>query len=322
MNNDLTWRVLKAMNTLYIKGKILRGHTMDSQIKYLISRKLIGYQHGNSNYLVVSNSYKEYYEKNFLQDFQQYEGFLQTIDQDVDGRKTCTIRDIHTLMFILEQRDELVKQLTTRRTFSGEIFKYGGSKYLENRTGLDKMVCRILEIEDFPSEDPKDFQWRFVVDCLNPELVVLCENLDFLKTPNIARRHNVELWYVGGNNTANIHQIDLEKLNKPLYYSCDWDYDGLKIFCRVKDILKSKSKDITILFPSNLQDRLPVDSPHHKSRWDHSNDFSGLNRAYFRENEIDLITQLIQKDQWIEEETNDLIKMVTNNTPLSINHGL
>jgi len=86
--------------------------------------------------------------------------------------------------------------------------------------------------------------------------------------------------------------------------------------------LKSKSKDITILFPSNLQDRLPVDSPHHKSRWDYSIDFSGLNRAYFRENEIDLITQLIQKDQWIEEETNDLIKMVRNNVTPSVNNWL
>jgi hypothetical protein len=203
--------------------------------------------------------------------------------------------------------------LTTRRTFSSEIFKYGGSKYLENRPGLDKMVCKILQIEDFPSEDPKTLQWRFVIDCLNPESIVLCENLDFLKTPHIARQYNIELWYVGGNNTANIHHISADKLGKPLYYSCDWDYDGLKIYCRIKDILQSKSKNITLLYPSNLQNRLPVDSPHHNSKWNHSLPLAGLSSNYFTAKEIDLICQLINKNQWIEEESNSLLEMLGMN---------
>lgn len=311
MKIDLTWRILKAMNTLYEKNKIPSGNTKNSQIKNLLSRKLIGYQHGNSNYYVALSGYKNYYEKNFLQDFQQYENFLQSIDPYADGRKTCTIRDIQTLMFIVEQRDELNKSLTTRRTFSGEIFKYGGSKYLENRPGLDKLVLKALNIDNFPSEDPKVLQWRLVVDCLNPVMIVLCENLDFLKTPNIARQHNIELWYVGGNNTAIIHHISPEKLNKPLYYSCDWDYDGLKIYCRIKDILKSKSKDISLLYPSNFQDKQPVGSPHHHSKWKHSSNFSGLDRSYFTVKEIELISQLIKQNQWIEEESNNLLEMLS-----------
>jgi hypothetical protein len=310
MSSDLTWRVLKAMNTLYIRKKIPAGNKSDSQIKHLLSRKLIGYQHGNSNYFIVLDGYMNYYDRNFLHDFQQYEDFLLSIDPDADGRKTFTVRDIQTLMFIADQRAEAKKMLTTRRTFSGEVFKYGGSKYLENRPGLDKMVLKILEIEDFPSEDPKEFQWRFVVDCLRPELIVLCENLDFLKTPKITRQHNIELWYVGGNNTSNIHHISPEKLNKPLYYSCDWDYDGLKIYCRIKDILKSKEKDVILLYPSNLQNRLPVDSPHHNSKWNHSLVFSGINPSYFTANEIDLVNQLIKKNQWIEEESNNLLEML------------
>lgn len=311
MKSDLTWRVLKAMNTLYIQKKIPAGNKSDSQIKHLLSRKLIGHQHGNSNYFVPLDGYKDYYEKNFLQDFQQYEDFLLSIDPEADGRKTCTVRDIQTLMLIADQREEARKSLTTRRTFSGEVFKYGGSKYLENRPGLDKMVLKILNIENFPSEDPKVLQWRFVVDCLNPELVVLCENLDFLKTPNVARQHNIELWYVGGNNTSNIHHISPEKLNKPLYYSCDWDYDGLKIYCRIKDILKSKGKEVILLYPSNIQNRLPVDSPHHNSKWNHSIAFSGLAPSYFTTKEIDLVNQLIKKNQWIEEESNNLLEMLS-----------
>ena len=39
-------------------------------------------------------------------------------------------------------------------------------------------------------------------------------------------------------------------------------------------------------------------------------DFSSLDRAYFQKNEIELIMQLIQKNQWIEEESNDLLEML------------
>ena len=312
MSGDLTWRILKAMHTLYVKKKILVGNKSDSQIKHLLSRKLIGYQHGNSNYFVPLAGYDEYYEKNFLHDFQQYEDFLLSVDPETDGRKTCTVRDIQTLMLIADHLEEVKKSLTTRRTFSSEVFKYGGSKYLENHHGLDKMVLKILNIENFPSEDLKVLQWRFVVDCLNPELVVLCENLDFLKTPNIARQHNIELWYVGGNNISNIHHINSEKLSKPLYYSCDWDYDGLRIYCRIKDILKVKGKDVVLLYPSNFQNRLSIDSPNHNSKWNQSVPFSGLDISYFTAKEIDLINQLIRKNQWIEEESNDLLKMLSS----------
>lgn len=310
MRSNLSWRILKAMNTLYENNRIPSTNSKDSQMKTLLSRKLIGYQHGNSNYYVALGGYRDYYERNFLDDFVLYESFLQSIDPNADGRKTCTIRDIQTLMFIVEQRDELKKALTTRRTFSGKVFKYGGSKYLENRTGLDKLVLQALCIDNFPSEDPKDLQWRFVVDCLNPTMIVLCENLDFLKTPNIARAHNIELWYVGGNNTSNIHNISPEKLNKPIYYSCDWDYDGLKIYCRIKDVLRYKSKDVELLYPSNIQNRLPIKSPHHNSEWKYSSDFSKLDKTYFTAKEIELISQLIQKNQWIEEESNDLLEML------------
>lgn len=310
MKEELTWRALKAMNTLYAKGKIPLGKSIDSQIRYLCGRRLIEKQHGNSNYLVITDKYKSYYEKKYLDLFKEYELFLQSIDPKADGRKVCTIKDIQTLIFISEQREELKKTLTTRRTFSGTIFKYGGSKYLENRTSLDKMVREILGIEGFPAEDPKVLQWRFVVDCIDPAMVVLCENLDFLKMPNIVRRHNIELWYVGGNNTSNIQYISSEKLSKPLYYSCDWDCDGLKIYCRVKDILKQKSKEIKLLYPSNLNNPLPVDSPHHNSKWNQSYDFSALDQSYFTNKEIMLIQQLIEKDQWIEEESNDLVNMI------------
>lgn len=315
MKDELTWRVLKAMNTLYQGGKIPVGQKPHSHLKHLKSRGLIGNPLGNSTQYIALDRYKAYYEKNFAADFERYEAFLLTIDPKADGRKTCTIRDLITLIYIHDQRDELKKTLTTRHTFSSNIFDYGGSKYLENRPRLEKLVYKILGIEHFPSEDPKVLQWRLVVDCLNPQIVVLCENLDYLKTPSIARQHNIELWHVGGNNTANIHHISDEKLNKPLYYTCDWDYDGLRIYCNIKNILREKNKEIQLCYPSNPQSRMPVKSPHHKSEWRHKLDFSGLKEECFTQREIELISELIRRDEWIEEEKNDLLGMVGISAP-------
>lgn len=310
MKEEITWRVLKAMHNLYMQKKIPMGEKPHSQLKYLKSRKLIGHPIGNSKRFVAMSNYKHYYEKNFLEDYTRYEEFLLSINPDADGRNNCTIQDLNTLIFIKEQREEIKKKLTTRHTFSSEIFKYGGSKYLENRPGLEKLVYKILQIDHFPSEDPKVLQWRFVIDCINPLCVVLCENLDFLKTPSIARQHNIELWYVGGNNIANIQHISDDKLSRPLYYSCDWDYHGLDIYCRIYHILKEKNKRIHLLFPSNPKDRQPVDSPHHKSKWKHAVDFSGLNKECFNPQEVEFISQLIEADEWIEEEKNDLLGML------------
>lgn len=310
MNKDLTWRVLKALNSLYNTGKISSIIASNSYVKYLIEKKLIKYLFGNTNYLVPLNGYHLYYKNNLLPDFIQYEEFFHNNGIESSGRKTYTIEDIKTLIFIVNNREELKKSLTTRRTFSAQIFKYGGSKYLEKHPGLNNIVLQLLDVNDFPAEDPMTLQWRFVVDCPNPDMVVLCENLDFLKMPQTARQHNIELWYVGGNNTKNVQYISSEKLIKPLYYSCDWDYHGLRIYCRLKDIFKEKSVDLNLFFPSNTRHRLPVDSPNHSSLWNSSLDFSGFNKSYFASNEIELISQLIEKNQWIEEESNDLFQML------------
>ena len=310
MNKDLTWRVLKALDSLYNTGKISSIIASNSYIKYLIEKKIIKYLFGNTNYLVPSNGFHSYYMNNLLPDFIQYEEFFKNNGIESSGRKTYTIEDIKTLIFIVNNKEELKKSLTTRRTFSSQIFKYGGSKYLEKHPGLNNIVLQLLGVKDFPAEDPITLQWRFVVDCPNPDMLILCENLDFLKMPQTARQHNIELWYVGGNNTKNVQYISSEKLLKPLYYSCDWDYHGLRIYCRLKDIFKEKSKNLNLLFPSNIRYRLPVNSPNHGSLWNSSLDFSGFNKSYFNSKEIELISQLIEKNQWIEEESNDLVQML------------
>jgi hypothetical protein len=168
-----------------------------------------------------------------------------------------------------------------------------------------------LEIDLFPEQDPKNLQWRFVVDCISPAAIVLCENISNLKMPWKAQMNNIELWYVGGNNINNIDNIDSEKLNKPLFYSCDWDYHGLRIYSAIKAKLKLKTKEIHLIFPIDPQNNLPVDSPDHNSLWKPDEKFSGLNYEDFYENERALIERLINDGRWIEEESNDLYKSLS-----------
>lgn len=310
MEAELTWRTLTAMYSLYEGNKIPSTKKRDNKFQNLIGRKLVQYQPGNHNYLIKCEKYDAYFINRYLEDFLEYDSFLKSVQPDVTGKQTYTVNDIRSLQFIAENKEQIRNSLTTRHTFSEEFFEHGGSKHLDTYHSLDNLVLSILGVEDYPQEDPKMHQWRFVVDVGEPRCIVLCENLNFLKMPRIAREHKIELWYVGGNNTKGTHFIDEKKLDNLLFYSCDWDYNGLEIYIRLKKIFQVKGSDIKLLYPSEPIKKYPVRMKKHNSKWKTSLHFSGLELSYFTPKEIQLINELINTDKWIEEETNDLIVMV------------
>lgn len=310
MRPELTWRHLKGLNQLYLSGRTEAKITDNGYIKNVLiaQRKLIKCKSGNLKILEATNPYKTFYEQNFKTAYSIYESFLQKQQLEDDARRKYTEGDIRTLMFITEHREELIENLTTIRTFSVEIFKGKGSKYLENKPGLKSAVCRILGISDFPDKDPKNLQWRFVIDTLTPRAIILCENISHLKSPWKVREANLELWYVGGNNINIIDSISPSKLTLPIYYSCDWDFHGLSIYSRIKRKLEEKKCRIELLVPYTFETALSVNSPHHKSFWNHSIPFSGLNKSDFSIESIQLIEALISKNYWIEEESLDIVQ--------------
>lgn len=314
MKRALTWRHLKGLNQLYVDKRTDAKITDNGYIANVLmaQKRLLKFKSGNNKILEAAPKYAAFYEENLKQDFEQYAQFLQAANLEDDARRKYTEDDIRALMFVVEQKEELAKNLTTLKTFSGEIFKGKGSKYLENRPGLKNAVCKILGITDFPEKDPKNLQWRFVTDCISPKSIVLCENLDRLKNPWKARKENLELWYVGGNNTGIIDFINPDKLRLPIYYCCDWDFDGLSIYSRIKHKIKSKGYELNLLIPDVYEIALPIDSPHHKSRWNFNNRLSGLKHEDFSDEAVNLIKRLIQDNKWIEEESMDLIGMITN----------
>ncbi|MGZ4079024.1 MAG: hypothetical protein ACXVDW_16215, partial [Bacteroidia bacterium] len=147
--------------------------------------------------------------------------------------------------------------------------------------------------------------YKFVVDCINPKCIVLCENIDFLLLPWVSRESNIELWYAGGNNIEKLNH--LPPINLPIYYSCDWDCEGLKIYERIKE----KINQIEILYPSALHLSKSVYVKKHNTDWNYEKPFSGLTPTLYNEQATSLINSLIKDKKWIEEESNDLIEMMT-----------
>ena len=134
------------------------------------------------------------------------------------------------------------------------------------------------------------------------------ENLHFLRMPWQAREYNIELWYAGGNNLAKLEH--LSPIPNPIYYSCDWDYDGLAIYQRVKVYIPS----IKLLYPAAVDSAKSVHTANHHSEWKLNTLFSGLDESLYTLNEKELIEKLIEREQWIEEENNVFDKLVHINS--------
>ncbi|TNE81402.1 MAG: hypothetical protein EP332_04585 [Bacteroidetes bacterium] len=307
---NLSWRVLKALYTLFEEGKTNAKIGDDHFISHLMSpsKRLLKYRMGNHNIIEMRSGYKDFYEAELAESMEAYNEFLIAHDLEADARRNYTESDIETLMFVKEQAAELRTNLTTQEAFSTEFFD--SAKYLKQKDSVRKAVLTLLQVDDFPDESPKNHLWRFVVDAPEPRMIVICENLANLKRGWKAKKKQITLWYVGGNNTKILNDIPSNQLSLPIYYSCDWDYNGLLIFNSVKRILESRGASVEILLPPAHTKRLRVDSPNHKSRWKHGEDFSGLNKKNFNQEERNLIEELIEVDQWIEEEAWDLFPTI------------
>ena len=96
----------------------------------------------------------------------------------------------------------------------------------------------------------------------------------------------------------------------PIYYSADWDKDGLEIF----ELAKSIIPELQLLFPTaNSKSILETG---HKSHWKHPEDpekLSGLNHKFYQSHYQDKIKNLIKMKHWIIEESNDLKEMIKKN---------
>tara|TARA_R100000306_G_scaffold10215_1_gene12999 strand:- start:786 stop:1745 length:960 start_codon:yes stop_codon:yes gene_type:complete len=310
MNKNVTWKELKALDDLYRHRKsraLIQGHPY---IHYLIHEDgVLDLKPDNNKVIITTDRFNEFYEKDFKKVFEEAKKFLIKNNIKPTANKTFTIEDVTTLMLICENKSELKSNPTNIEDFSNEFFDT--SKYLKNKISVRQAVFKILDIERFPL-DTKENQWRLVIDNPNPKLVVMCENKSFLKQPWIAKETQTKMWYVGGNNISIIDDIDENDLSKPIYYSCDWDLAGLQIYLRVKTKLKERNKDIHLLYPNEPHKRISTYIDYHYSHWDLTKLLSGLKLQSFSRKEIELIKSLIDEEEWIEEESFNLQKMISD----------
>lgn len=305
MRNSLNWRYLSGLYKLYMVDSVNLKLMENAYIKNVLCqrKRLLDFKPGNKNIIIAKDGYRAFFEKELLPQYNYYARFFNESGLEASGLKQYDGYDLQTLMFIFNNCEQLRQNLTTVRIFSSNIFRQKDSKYLESRTGLLRDVLFLLKIDGFPASLAKENQWRFVVDCPNPQYILLCENIDYLKAWWEFYTNNIELWYAGGNNTPVIERISHRHLDLPLFYVGDWDYHGLDIYCRIQRIFKEKGKDVQLITPDpKTTIYKPVKSGKHKSKWK-PKDFSELDRSLFTTYQISLIEKLIVTNQWVEEQT-------------------
>jgi Uncharacterized protein conserved in bacteria C-term(DUF2220) len=309
----MNWQTFKSLYELYESGKTKFRSTLaeDAVFKYhsdqtkelLFTRKEIS---------VVDENFKNTFQTRYLKKYNDCLAFLDGMGLNTPYCKfevddVLVLRDMKFQMDagqLNEIQEQIIQSNETRRGVSLMFFK--NEKHLDTREALENAVKLILKVDDFA--DNRDFQYLYVLHCLKPQKIVLCENLHFLKMPGKPRENQIELWYAGGRNIEKLSYTDRRGL--PIYYLCDWDYDGLDIFRAVKE----KIPEIILLTPNG--EPRDIIKTEHKSLWRNQENLellSGLPLELFSNEQKQLIKTLIKGNSWVIEESNNLIEITPKN---------
>lgn len=302
----MNWTVLKSLNELYNNRKVKKKVSLenDSEFNLLLDTKEI--RENDKWYVPNERLYNQYYEKHHLHNFDIYYQFLEKHDilkkrfEEEDIKKLIELEAKNEEQTLIPSRKQLIDAQETVRGFSTMFFRH--DKYLDKKDSLINAINTILDIK---LVENKDQQYLYVLQCDSPQIIVLCENLDFLRKDKMPRANNIELWYAGGRNVKKLKYADTREI--PIYYSADWDKDGLEIFELAKDIIPQ----IKLLYPT--AEAKSIADTDHSSLWKHPENpelLSGLNKEFYPLSYQEKIKSLIREAGWITEEANDLKEMI------------
>lgn len=311
MNKQLTWRDIKALHQLYHGRQTSAQIREHPYIDHLFSYpdKCLNYvQKGTKKIIVPTAKFNAEYTKQGIEYlYLTYEEFLsenelltiQSNYSEFEIRALMTMKN--SILILGELKTKIEKGEESRKGVSNLFFK--SSKYIQKGSALERAVLKIIGVQEFPQNENQGF---YHVPCLNPKFIIICENMYFL-TLTIARQNNVELWCAGGNNIKPFENIS--KIDYPIYYLCDWDYDGLKIYesiaSRIECIPKKRSS-LMLITPNGKRENIATTSDYHDSQWKSHVPLSGLNSDRYSDEQKELILSLIASNEWIEEESNIL----------------
>ncbi len=306
----MNWTTMKSLQELYTKGATKAKTTVlrDSEVQFLIHStselihldKVIKVNPNEFFSQTYERDYKEHYcaALDLLDRYDLNSPYIRFQDKDFKVLKEIEMQVEKGELSLL--REQIIKAHESVRGVSQMFFV--NDKYLDCKEKLIEAVEKILDVPPLPSG--KDKQYLYVIPCKRPEKIVLCENIHYLKLPELSSPNNIELWFAGGYNVLMLENVDLKGLS--IYYSCDWDYDGLEIYKLVKD----KIDYIELLIP-NGKPRDIIESEH-GSLWSmqKDNDYYS-DSTYFNEEQQKRIQELIEKNGWIIEESNNLLEMLS-----------
>lgn len=307
----MNWQAFRALYEIFDTGKTKNRSSLteNAEFKYLANQTKELLFTKKEILVKDKSSFDNTFKSRYLKDFNDCLELLNAIEKNTpqcrfEVEDILKLKEMKQLMDngeLATIRQQIIDSHETRRGVSLMFFKH--EKHLDTSDALERAVKTILNIDSFA--DDRDFQYLYVLQCLTPKVIVLCENLNFLKMPEIPRNNHIELWYAGGRNIEKLQYTQNRDL--PIYYLCDWDHDGLSIFCAVKE----KIPNIKLLTPNGP--KMDILKTEHKSTWRNPEMpalLSGLPSELLSEEQRDLIIELIRGNCWIVEESNDLIALV------------
>ena len=320
INKQLTWPEFKGLYQLYSNRKTNLKILERPYFKYLMREGFIKKKIGSTNTIEPCPKFRDEYIREGIEDsYHKYYSFLsgngiltsRTPFSEFEIKCLINIKQCDNVLvenkqtLLSEMKDKIISGKDGRKGISRSFFK--SAKHIEKGSALEDAVLRIIGIDKFPQNEG---QWIYRVPCKNPKCIILCENRYFL-TLDIAQKRNIELWHVGGNNTLPIE--NLPNIEYPIYYLCDWDLMGLQIYERIYErieLIENKASSLQLLYPNGKPESIKETEAHHRSKWNRIMELSSLNMNLYSSEQLSLIKNLVQEDEWIEEEGNDIGKII------------
>lgn len=273
----MKWSVIKQLHNLYELGETDKSLFKSSIGKRLFEMDII--TEPVKSLIFKKEGYDDIYKEKYQSDFNLV---FQIIEK----------YDLYNTNFNIDEYKALkeIKKTNTSDTLTlkeiASIY-FKGSKTIRKDTKLHQAILNILDV-DYLAEDEHDQQYLTVLHCKSkkPLRILLCENKNLLTKK---RFKTTELWYAGGKNINKLKFVNIP--NIPIYYICDWDNDGIEIYYNIKQILKQ----LKLIIPNK-----PIK---YKSIKEHLKWKVSIKNDLLSNEAIGLLTELIEKEKWIEEES-------------------
>ncbi len=264
---DTPYKVLQYLAKLSNEKVLPFGYKDENYIRYLIERKAIQL---NGKQFSITKKFEENFLEEIENTFSKCSSFITKYGLSY-LENHYSIEEIESLIKIETDKSKISEQEITFQNILTLYF--GSSKHKTAQSNLSKAIKTILGIEFFP-EEIKDQQF---ISILYPKtktrFIILCENKNRL----ITKRHEfIEYWYAGGKNIKQLEFIP--EPQHPIFYLCDWDFDGLNIYINIKI---KYFPDLAAFIPTN-PDSLMIEQSKvkdHKTKWNNDKFLIHLNKT-------------------------------------------